>query len=287
VSASSIDYGQLQSRYLRARAEVRAHANAWREVLAVCADFRVPAFGPGRSFDENRQSVWFAGRDKPCFSNVKVKIGERMQREILAGGFAQAFADHAVIASDRWRIDRNGNAGWRRSDSYTVHGAARDFVEAYRNNKGLASYRWRLHAIRQFALALRDDPAMHRLIGQLADWQSQPAVLAAQLKPWSCRFAARAGQGWGVTTVYHLLTDLGVAIKPDLHVMASVACLTGGMADGTDVRSGKPTEHEAVLHVLELARRVGPDPELPAAGALRVVDKVLMEWSRHRLACPA
>lgn len=93
----------------------------------------------------------------------------------------------------------------------------------------------------------------------------------------------------GSERVYHLLTDLGLTPKPDLHLKKSAIrmdLLSPYIPSNYPMESfHEVSDHDIVLAVMELAERVDPTacPAKPNS-ALREVDKVLMEWSRQGLA---
>lgn len=87
------------------------------------------------------------------------------------------------------------------------------------------------------------------------------------------------GYGWGHITILHFLTDLGLACKPDRHVIRTMAAL--GLFT---CRTNNATINEA-LEINRLARQLLP---LAYGGStsrrdLRHMDKVLMEISNRGL----
>ena len=52
------------------------------------------------------------------------------------------------------------------------------------------------------------------------------------------------GSGWGHVTVLHLMTDLGIAVKPDLHLVRATRAI--GLHDCV---SDQPTENQALVIV--------------------------------------
>jgi hypothetical protein len=79
------------------------------------------------------------------------------------------------------------------------------------------------------------------------------------------------GFGWGCVTVLHFLTDLGLACKPDLHLVRSARHL--GIWNGSENPSC-PEFIEIVRRVRSLVEQL--DGSLSPA-RLRYVDKILME----------
>jgi|GEM_PF-5072673 len=84
------------------------------------------------------------------------------------------------------------------------------------------------------------------------------------------------GFGWGAITILHWLTDLGLACKPDLHLVRSVRSL--GIA-GSNFRSGVPTTKDAILISEAVATLANQLKKYSPSTTLRHVDKMLMEFS--------
>lgn len=80
-------------RYHVARDELKARfPNEWERVVSLCS-------GLPRHIDP--ATVWLNGRDKPCWSNIKVAMGERIAKDIEGNSEFDSFE---VIASDDWEI---------------------------------------------------------------------------------------------------------------------------------------------------------------------------------------
>lgn len=102
--------------------------------------------------------------------------------------------------------------------------------------------------------------------------------------------------GWGHTTAYHMLTDLGVSVKPDIWLTTSVIRM--GLLAPTppsdlpedklrDIIRDPNVQHLAAKRAMELSMWISSIacPDNPRT-AMREVDKVLMEWRRQVLARP-
>lgn len=266
-------------RYDMVRDEVRQRCPAvWDEAVSLC--LVVP--------DEiNALTVWKAGRDKPCWSNIRVQVGERIANDITR---STDFDSPSTIASDEWQVVmRNEQASprWRRNDNFELRGRSAVAFMGKLQRGGLASYVWRLYAIRNLAICLtrNDSPLLNELV-------SGGSLATERIQAWSTAFAQQAGKGWGYVTVNHLLTDLGVAAKNDLHLTRSIVQMglfPGLRSDTSDdeIRRLSPRiGHQVVRIVIQLSEHVQATALPGARSSLREMDKVLMEWSRQGLARP-
>ncbi len=119
-------------------------------------------------------------------------------------------------------------------------------------------------------------------------WQGQ---LPRDFLSWDIRkkitdIIERCGRGWAPITAAHLLTDLGLAIKPDIHVTATVRYL--GLLTASFSTIKRPRNLNEVCEVIEaverLNRSINPNLRGTAlAKARRQLDKILMEISREEL----
>jgi hypothetical protein len=259
-------------RYNQIRDEVRqSHADSWAETISLCA--AVP--------DEIRpEHVWEFGRDKPCWSNIKVDIARKISDDVNR---SDAFDSYSTIASDEWGISMLAKGpGWKSGKNFSLDGQSiKEFFLSLPEG-GLRSYKWRMFAIRNFAIALRDNQRVRSMVEGLA---VHGAIAPENLKNWTKEFAQCVGRGWGPVTVYHMLTDLGLAPKPDIHLRRS-AIRMGLLSPNvpSDIPEDAITtkfDHKVVLAVIRLSEQITPAayPQVPRT-ALREVDKVLMEWSR-------
>jgi hypothetical protein len=90
----------------------------------------------------------------------------------------------------------------------------------------------------------------------------------------------KLGWGWGPITVLHMLTDFGVAGKPDLHVMRSLRQF-GIWSSHSD----QPSEAEAKAVNDVIRQMVLKTGELTPA-RLRRIDIELMALSRYGVIAP-
>jgi hypothetical protein len=245
----------------------------WNDVVILCA--AVPS-------TIDKCTFWLNARDKPCWSNITVAIGERLKAQLE---LSRSFDSYDSIASPAWDILFTGaGRSWKKNTSFSLRGdAVKQFVASL-GGKGLANYLWRLYAIRGLAVALSRKPLAGEMIGELATATSSGKIDYDWLQQWVRSFAIHAGRGWGITSIYHVLTDLGVTCKPDIHVTRSLVFI--GLLPNACQESVANYEHEAVRAVIELANQVTQAASSRVSRSLREVDKVLMEWSRQGLARP-
>jgi hypothetical protein len=269
------------NRYAFARDQLRERApNAWNEVIQLCNAL------PERI---DVQAFWFYGKDKPCWSNIRVQLGQRIASDLA---HVQDFDSCVTIASDVWNITMlNVGPRWKANANFEIRGdSARHYLENLQPG-GLASYKWRLYAIREFALSLlREDGGLPMVQALVEKVNRLDGLSADEVNSWTQRFAKVAGRGWGTTTVNHMLTDLGLSVKPDLHLRRSAVRL--GLLE-PEIRRDLPVAEidnravelgpMAVRAIFHMAQGIQPTaaPERPGS-ILREIDKVLMEWSRQQ-----
>jgi hypothetical protein len=271
------------SKYLIARDELKSQKpKAWDEVVELCE--RVPG-------NLDLQTIWMFGRDKPCWSNIKVAGGERIAQDLQK---SPDFDSFEKIASKDWDIVKVGNG--RANSLFDIVGsAAKKYVDGL-SKGGFKSYQWKLYSVRQLALALADKKnGIHALTNELI---AKQFLDYQQVVPWTKKFQKFAGFGWGYITANHMLADLGLSIKPDLHVRRSGVRL--GMTIDTpttltdtqiDALPAK-VDYEIVAKSLQLAEVLDPIARRGLSGgvknkiALREMDKTIMEWSRQGLSRP-
>lgn len=218
------------------------------------------------------QSIWMHGRDKPLRAGIRVTTGEAWVAAMASCPEYQDFNTAADTPCEDWQI----------------HGKHRPPVR-------------RLERIRRLAAALVE--------GRIQVVQFGDAYDAFRMT--IDNLADGIGHGWGRVTVCHVLTDLGVCAKPDIHFTSSLlrwfpefrAYLL--MAYGDEPRHGRlprdlpnilqqnltPDEdtivrlrrhHEIQLRAAYFGILLGNmiAPEVGGRG-IREVDKVLMEANRQ------
>jgi hypothetical protein len=202
--------------------------------------------------------AWRAMWDKPLYANTKVATGKRWVAEL------EPFMDNAW---ETWGVDpeqlvitRTGSG--RDAGSFDIVG---EQAQKVRSATGTSVHR--LYAIQNAAGLLRglaaqsDTPVMKF-------WTEPLDTLVLDLR-------RKLGWGWGPITVLHMLTDFGVACKPDLHVMRSLRQL-GIWLSPRD----QPTDAEAKVVNDAIRQMVLKTGELTPK-RLRRIDIELMALSRY------
>ena len=232
---------------------VALYPNAIREAEALAAQVVDPSVADA---DAVWQRVW----DKPLFANTKVAIGVAATAKLKP--YMQGAWRTWGVQSGEFVIEKVGKG--TSVESFRLVG---ELAVEIRQNTGIALHR--LYAIQGAAAAMRARAATKTApYGDLVQAEIGGSVRAVQ---------AEMGPGWGHITVLHFLTDLGVACKPDLHLVRAVRHL--GMS--IDLRNDQvPRFADAVTinqRVRALANAVYGAVE---PMRLRYLDKVLMELSR-------
>lgn len=208
-------------------------------------------------------AIWRVLWDKPLYANARVNVAKRWVADIetdMAGAWKILGADPAVF-----RI-RQVLPGVKR-EYFEVEGAVgREFIS--RHNIALH----RLYRIQGAATALRARAA--RQAYPFAD------IVGSALSVTIPKLQAELGPGWGVITVLHALTDMGLAVKPDLHLVNTMRSLqlSKGLADR------KVPDFQDALKINQdvrtLLKNLGRDDD---PSTLRYFDKVLMDLSHRNI----
>jgi len=91
------------------------------------------------------------------------------------------------------------------------------------------------------------------------------------------------GRGWGHTTVFHFFTDIGISIKPDLHVARTLNYIGISEFIAEIKDSYRPNQDECIdIHfaILQMNKIL---IEKSPRYTLRYIDKILMNFSRDGL----
>jgi hypothetical protein len=213
--------------------------------------------------DATPDVIWRVLWDKPLFANARVEVAKRWVAEIepeMAGAWQVLGKDPAVFNI------RQVRPGVKR-DSFEVQGDfGREFVARHR----VALHR--LYRIQGAAAAVRHRAARNTY--PFAD------LVGRTLSDVITMLQNEFGSGWGVITVLHALTDMGLAVKPDLHLVKTMRSLKliEGLADR------KVPDFRDALRINQAVRKL-----LAAIGRsdepsdLRYIDKVLMDLSHRNL----
>ncbi len=210
--------------------------------------------------EADAETVWNVLWNKPLFANARVAVSlgwlDKLAPEMV-GAWRVWGADPEVF-----RITKTG-PGVRR-DAFTVRGSiAIDLVDRHRIPLH------RLHRIQGAAAMLR----------KRAQSSSRPfrGFSREPLSTLVPSLQRELGVGWGPVTVLHLLTDFGLAVKPDIHLVSTIADFdlwSGARSEGT-------LSVEDTIEINAVVDRLGAalfDPYGPRQR--RYLDKVLMEISR-------
>lgn len=180
----------------------RLPAAALRDIDAVLKDWPIDP----RTADVD--AAWKAIWPKPLYAYARVPAADGWISELnpfMAGAWRTWGTNPASV------IINKSETG-RAADDFTLTG---DRVPELRKASQVSSAR--LLAIQNAGLALRARSL--RSETPVKDFWTRPLEeLVPALK-------AELGWGWGGTTIIHMLTDFGVAVKPDRHVMRSLRAL--------------------------------------------------------------
>ena len=205
--------------------------------------------------------IWRVLWDKPLYANARVDVAKRWVADInddMQGAWQVLGADPAVFTV------RQVRPGMKR-ECFEVQGdLGRDFIARH----SVALHR--IYRIQGVAKALKARAL--RYAHPFADIVGRPLSDVIPL------LQAEFGPGWGVITVLHALTDMGLAVKPDIHLVKTMRFLK--LSNGISDR--KVPDFRDAIRINDAVRQL-----LAAIGQtdnpsdLRYIDKVLMDLS-HR-----
>lgn len=211
------------------------------------------------------ETCWTHIWDKPLYANTFVQTG-RSYYEAL-----RPYMDGAwrFIGKDRAQFLIEHKSG-RTANDFKAHGTIPEKVS---EKPKIAGHR--LLAIQNGAAFLRKKVEEHGEKAPFASLADRPLDrLVPDLK-------SELGRGWGHITILHMLTEFGLAVKPDVHLVRAVKAL--GLLPGlpeTDAASLKNA-----VAIVDAVKALAPTILGRAAtrADLRFIDKVLMEASRQGL----
>ena len=214
----------------------------------------------------DRPTMWRLIWTKVLYANMRVNRAkqfiEMLQPYLLTTPSILEHWEQAFCVKYR-KLDRH----WTSSQNYEYVGMS---VSEARRRTGVAGRR--LNAIYGAGCAF-------------IRWNSQELYRLERLslEEQMSEIQSQFGLGWGTITVAHLLTDLGLAIKPDLHLVNTVCRL--GIYDWRRVRPNQVPSARHILGIIsavnELNRVLHKEENLAAQRRkLRWLDKILMEISR-------
>ena len=173
-------------------------------IVAIDALLRVLPIDP-RTADA--ETAWSVIWNKPLYANTKVSVGDRWIAQLgphMTGAWERWGADRAVF-----HIEKSRETSFQRGRKIDVFSLAG--VEGLAVRGVTTASIHRLYAIQNAACALRARAGQVKFPVS-AFWDTPLCRLIGTLK-------AEFGWGWGPTTVVHMCTDFGVAIKTDRHVL--------------------------------------------------------------------
>ncbi|MCE8418393.1 hypothetical protein LZ190_06680 [Rhodovulum sulfidophilum] len=209
----------------------------------------------------SRSDIWSRIWDKPLYANAKVAVADRWAEQ-LRPFVPSALAEWGGEGTT-FRVTKLGKG--MSNDSYGLEGSL-----AGRIGKEVRTARYRLYRIQGAAIGLRSMPEkspFKAFLGQPLD-----DVVSTLRKAF--------GEGWGTISILHALTDVGLAAKPDLHLVRT--CEAVELLDELHV-SDIPSPKQC----LEINQRISAlcIAKYGSANAwqLRYIDKLFMEISRSGL----
>ena len=206
-------------------------------------------------------ACWRILWDKPLYRWGKVENGDKWAAAVRQSCKSKASWKIVADSSGYYAVARVGNG--RSKKDFRADGRIARELSA----KGVPPER--LYSIIGSACFLSKRAAMDK--APLSDIACADAATIKKL-------SAELGYGWSHITVLHLLTDMGLACKPDLHLNAT--CKYLGLKIDTSRQPTLAVALTIVDFVKDLVRsRWGTD----TGHWLRYADKCLMEASRRNL----
>ena len=209
------------------------------------------------------EQAWRVVWDKPLFTNSEVCVATRRVLRL---------APHMPNAWEYWGQDRarfliTHQGGRDANENFSVAG-----TEALTVRESANVPVPRLFRIQNAAKAMRSRVERHGK-HPVQDFAGTPIE---QLVP---ALVAEFGRGWGPATVLHMLTDFGVAVKPDLHLTRTMRHL--GLWHGDNDAPNVTEAIEIANRVRKLAEVLGDADASPHA--FRRLDLELMHVSLYGL----
>jgi hypothetical protein len=211
----------------------------------------------------NADDIWKVLWDKPLYANAKVSVARR---------WADALEPDMKDAWRTWGTDpnlfliRQIAPGIART-SFSVEG---DLAQDIVGRSKVALHR--LYRIQGGASALRKRADIAaKPFGDLIEGEQG---LYDRIRGLQNEF----GPGWGPITVLHFLTDLGLAVKPDLHLVRTMTTL--GLSKGISPNKVPSLKEAVQLNYLVWKLILDIGHQSVTARNLRYTDKILMDISR-------
>jgi len=236
-----------------------------RQLSEAMSDVRVA------TVDDCWRQIW----TKPLYANNRVPVGESYEKTLtpLMHGAWRTIG----LGKEVYFVSHDGNG--RKAANFSRTGT---LIDRIGDVCGISAPR--LLAIQGGANYLRSmvdthgeaAPLRHLAVDSFHAMDTQLTTLVPAMR-------VEMGRGWGHISIMHMLTDFGLAVKPDLHLVRTVRHL--GLVDG--LRSVKvPNLREGLAIITAITRLVQGVYGASATPAdLRYADKLLMEASRLKLIC--
>lgn len=228
----------------------------------------------------NAEACWYQIWTKPLYANNRVVTGENYQGSLTP--FMEGAWRYIGLDNSRYIVSREGKGV--KAEAFSKAGSVLEEIKAISD---IAARR--LLAIQGGANLLRtlvsengeSTPFMPYAVAGIGE-------ISKKLPDTLKTMQDLLGFGWAHITVMHMLTDFGLSVKPDLHLVrtARYLDLIEGLPDvaGPNKKVAGPNEKQALAIVAMAVSFVqaiyGPDA---TAQDLRYFDKVLMEASRQKL----
>ncbi|WP_140884645.1 hypothetical protein [Muricoccus nepalensis] len=248
--------------FRRLEAALRERAPASYDLAQALADNTRDALVSGPA------SCWEILWDKPVFANARISSAE-VRVQAAAPHLRDAW--HTIGLPDSSFHVRRVEPG-RKRKAFELDG---ETARLLYSDFGIAAHR--MLAIQGAAAALRKRV-------ERSPRAPYADLVGADLLTNVETLRKEKGEYWGTITVLHLLTDFGLACKPDIHLVRSFQFL--GIAPEIRLRPGEvPNLRKAVAiveGVRELAVRLHPAGN-PTPQDLRRLDGLLLGFSRNGL----
>lgn len=247
------DIEKAANEFLKLRNQLeRNYPEAIREAERLAASIADPSTATA---GECWAKIW----DKPLYANCRVLVAER-RKAILTS-----------YMTDNWHelADLNGQYAITKGKgtSKSAYKLAGDLAQELNEEAGIP--RHRLYAIICAARAFTLRSQRNAPFSELAN---------AELKTLVPALRKELGFGWGNVTVLHFLTDMGLAIKPDLHVIRTMTYLGFSLAN----KNCTNANFEELLKINDVAKNIIQLIKGNSDGAsLREVDYLMMQISNR------
>lgn len=211
------------------------------------------------------EDCWRLIWDKPLYANTRT-TGAEFKIEQMKPLFAGAWQRIGQPGGEFW-IEKHGKG--TRVTSFSISGT---FAEQVRSDFRVAPHR--LFAIQGGARALRRRVETVHAQAPYADLVNLPFARRIQT------ILDEMGPHWGHITALHFMTDMGLACKPDLHLVRTIKYL--GLAPSL-VDDKVPNLRESVEINDRVAQLCIALYGTLSPSKLRYLDKALMEISRQEV----